>query len=148
MRKPETPPVPLATLVADLGRRSPDAIARMLRRRRITGRPATTYGCPIAKMFTRDNGGQFVVGEKFIIRRIGARKVERVATPRNIRGFLHKFDLSGYSSLIAPPPRCLQPYRDRTGEYNAWRKRKAAGKLKRKVHTRLSTEVGRLGRSA
>jgi hypothetical protein len=102
----------LTAAVASLANKTPAAIASMLGRRRITGRPGTTSNCPLARMMHNSYGGQFVVGQKFIIRRSG-NSIERVPTPENLASFVRRFDLSEFSSLIAPPPRCLQPKRTR-----------------------------------
>lgn len=96
----------LEKAVAEFSSKSPDAIAAYMRRRKITGRPGTTGKCPLAKAMQATHTGRYVVGRKYIMRIMGG-KAEKVKTPPTLAAFLRKFDLSQYSDLIAPPPRCL-----------------------------------------
>jgi len=99
----------LQKAVAELAGKTPDAIYMALKRRHITGRPGTITNCPLAKYFHEGHTGVFHVGQKFIIRRSGTngRVIEKVTTPPNLAAFVRRFDLSEFSSLIAPPPRCM-----------------------------------------
>lgn len=98
--------------VAELAEKTPDQIYHMLKRRKITGRPGTTGDCPLARLMMGSHTGRFIVGRKFIARQSG-RVIEKVATPPSLAAFLRKFDLSQYSDLLAPPPRCLTKARPR-----------------------------------
>jgi hypothetical protein len=96
----------LERAVARVADKSPDAIYEMMRRRGITGRPGSTHNCPLAKLLHKEWGGRFVIGRKSIAL-VSGKSTVKVPTPKNMANFVRKFDLSGFPTLLAPPPRCL-----------------------------------------
>lgn len=96
----------LHAIIKSLGNKPPGAIAAMLTKRKITGRPGTVSRCPLACMLHNEYGGRFIVGQRYIMHEVG-HDVVKVPTPKNIAAFERLFDSGRYPQLIAPPPRCL-----------------------------------------
>jgi len=111
--KQETETGILEAAVSNLSKMTPDAIAGLMRKRKVGGRPGTTGNCPLAKLMHNEWGGRFIVGPKFVVRQCGTR-LEKIPTPEPLKQFLRGFDLSRYPDLIMPPPRVLSKPKPRT----------------------------------
>lgn len=96
----------LQSAVDEVKDMKPAEIANFLKRRRIVGRPGTVGRCPLALMMHNGWGGQFVVGQKFIMLRSG-KSVDKVKTPPNLAAFVRMFDAGKFQDLIQVPPRCM-----------------------------------------
>lgn len=89
--------------------KSADDIAEMVKRRHIKGRLGTTSKCPMAILLDNVGTGRYIIGRKYIVRRVNSNSFEKARTPEQVAVFVRKFDLGKYPHLIAPPPRCLAP---------------------------------------
>lgn len=97
----------LRAAIEELKGIKPAQIADIISRRRIKGRPGTTGRCPLALMFQNTHGGRFIVGQKYVMRQVGA-NVEKIKTPENLAAFVRMFDEGRYQDLIQVPPRCIR----------------------------------------
>lgn len=102
----------LLSAVEELKGIKPRAIAQMIARRKIHGRPGTTGRCPLALLMSGAHGGRFIVGQTYIMRQAGGR-VDKMRTPANLAAFVRMFDAGQFTNLIQVPPRCE---RDRSGK--------------------------------
>ena len=137
MPSKSTTMVELKAAVRDVQHLTPKQIANTLKKSKILGRPGTTGRCPLALLLHAAYGGQFVVGQKYILHRVGKSTVERIPTPPNLAAFVRMFDAGEFPELIQVPPRCLprpngkahSPADTKVGGHNRHARKRGADRL-------------------
>ncbi len=129
----------LKSAIAFLRDKSPQEIADLLRAAHVTGRPGTVSICPLANYLRSVYHGRFVIGRKHVYR-VSGTKIEKHATPKCVADFIRTFDLSGFSDMLAPPPRVLGKTRDRR---KADRHKKPQRKYPRQIVNHLMDSADR-----